>query len=353
MNIYWRAVEFVKSRTGKYVAFSGLAVIAFVLVGEWREKKGKEAGDKVAALPRLPSKTLWDSESTTEDGKGESRQDSFQASESREDYRPFRPEAPQSEQVEIPKSPKTERAVIKPEFFASCPSLIKFERQVEIPEPSKLEESDSPNHEKPIELEQGRLLHGQLLATVSSSQGGSMVLAQLTRSLVDEGLVLLPAGTRLFGKLAQTTKTNRMLFDETWLAVTPTGERVEFSAELQENGFSSETGFYAVTDGQLGLPGILINETNKNFGKELLGKTVSAIGRLSQENVRTLFGEQVPATARNIVLEGGSVVVDHYVDRLKSTEQERGKEILVEAGRGFYLMTRNLDSGVEAFRDRN
>ena len=345
MNIYWRTVEFVKSRTGKYVAFSGLAVIAFILVNEWREKKDEHADDKVAALPRLPSKTLWDSENTTEDGKGESRQDSFQASESREDYRPFRPEAPHGEKVEIPKSPKPERAIIKPESFVARPSLIKFERQAEVPEPSKLKESDSPQHEKSIELEQGSLLHGQLLATVSSSQGGSMVLAQLTRSLVDEGQVLLPAGSRLYGKLGKTTKTNRMLFDETWLAVTPTGERVEFSAELQEKGFSSETGFYAVTDGQLGLPGISIDESNKNLGKELLGKTVSAIGRLSQESVRTLFGEQVPATARNIVLEGSSVAVDHYVDGLKNQDVTSEPIVLVEAGRKLYLLVRGSAQG--------
>lgn len=337
MNIYWRTVEFVKSRTGKYVAFSGLAVIAFVLANEWREKKDEQADNKVAALPRLPSKSLWDSENTTEDGKGDSRQDSFQASESREDYRPFRPKAPQSEKVEIPKSPKPERAIIKPESFVARPSLIKFERQAEIQEISQIEESDEPNHEKSIKLEQGSLLHGQLLATVSSSQDGSMVLAQLTRSLVDEGQVLLPAETRLYGKLGKITKTNRMLFDENWLAVTPDGKQVKFLAELQENGFSAETGFYSIADGQLGLPVVVVDEPNQNQGKKLLGKTVSAIGRLSQESVRTLFGEQVPATARNIVLEGGSVAVDHYVDSLRSTEWQKKPEVLVEVGRKFYL----------------
>ena len=330
-----RVYYFFRSRTGSYLIFCLVAAWIAGVAGfnEWKKQRDTDRDDEIVALPRIASKTLW--EEDAELISGEFENSGFVASEVHENYQPLRPAIKRSEIIESEPKPKEEPQ----KEFKPWPSLIKFEQE-DIPE--KLVEAEPPkpvNDEEPkIVLEDGGLLHGQLLAQINAGEAGAQVTARLTRSLVQEGRIVLPIDTRLVGKLANITQEQRFIFDSSWLAITSSGEKITFKAQLQERGYDALTRIFSASDGQLGFPSIVVNDSQENQGKALLGKAASAIGRFSQDRFRTVFGEQIPTTVRNVALEGGSAAIEYYAGQLKGQREQASEPAsFVEAGEEFYL----------------
>ena len=123
---------------------------------------------------------------------------------------------------------------------------------------------------------------------------------------------------------------------------TPSGERIGFEAELQEKGFDSARSIFLASDGQVGLSSVQEQKDAENIGRILLGKTAAAIGRISQDRVRTVFGEEVSPSIRNLVLEAGSTGLEHLIKKDRDGDGNELSKAFIESGTEFYLLIENF-----------
>jgi len=191
-----------------------------------------------------------------------------------------------------------------------------------------------------IDLNSGDLLHCQLIARVTSEQKDAPVRARSTAPLIRRGRVILPAGTNLSGQM-RSVEGGQMQFDRKWAVQLPSGARAQIEGVAQQMAFDPASRRHLATDGNPGIPShtTAVQERKDSSWKKILGTFASAAGRMTQERTRTALGDQIPASARNVLLEGASDLVDDRTEALTAipTESRPKPHAEVPPGTVFYI----------------
>lgn len=331
-------LDFLRSRLGQMLVLSVVVIVIIVGVGAYHQKHQQDVF-AAGAFPRASEHPLHDRGKTIRvEGKNV-----YGYVESNPTFESFQPP------VETPPEPKPQPILpllnldpaprLNPEPFQPIPSLIASERATPESQSTTAPESPTP---ATLAIEPGALLHCQLTSTVSSDQGNAPVQAILTRPFIRRGRPILPVGTRLIGKL-QGGKEDRMYFANEWKAELPSGQWIALNGQVQEKAYDLSSGKYLASDGQTGLPAITQTPPNQSNQKwlNLLGTFGSAATRVAQNRTRTAFGDHIPASARNVVLEGGGDLIEDWMAVLTvrpeagfSPQRER---LPLVAGTRFYL----------------
>lgn len=198
--------------------------------------------------------------------------------------------------------------------------------------PAEISSTQEPAHSPTLPtLETDARIHCQLLTPVTTDFDNAPVEAIVTRPLIRNGVLIIPKGTKVSGKV-QSTKNERIFFDTNWSLVNSVGKPVAISGMARQK--SNDT-----SDGHLGLPGFLENQPQAGTtGKEILGSLIKGVAELGKETVRTNVGEFVPGTGRNAIINGSSRVVDQLLTKPKDPSIKNEPYIHVLAGTEFYLI---------------
>ncbi|WP_411845745.1 hypothetical protein AAFN60_19210 [Roseibacillus persicicus] len=294
---------------------------------------------KQSKLPPLPTESMWNSD--FEESKiafSSNGNPSFGAEDEKRGSEPFRLPSEAKKQ----KEPKLEKELIseiqepEPLAFEPLPSLLKSRRGVEASAEKNRPPLPKPEEQNRLRMTAGSLLYCQLLEPLSSLAPNSMVRARLSQSHPENGQDVFPQGTELLG-LLESVKGGRLYLSNEWQVRMEDGSSVSIQAVAQDAGFDLTEGLYTSNDGQAGFATTAV-ETESGDGKQLLGKIASAVGRASQDRLRTVFGEQIPITQRNLILESAASIVEHQIGKLDEGRRASLQEFRVEAGRDFYLM---------------
>lgn len=329
--IWYRALDFFKTRNGQMVLFAlalaGLFLVA-ARVNKARQTKKKE---EESHLPRLSQNEFWEGKET---GDNFGKKSEFEVGEVKPVTQLFRlpPKKEQPPQVRVQEPPKN----VEEAFVPPMP-MIAFQRSVSPVAVPEEPDEESFAVEPEIELEPGRLLYCQLLAPVSSGQGNAPVLGQLTRAYIAQGRVILPAGTTVTGQL-QGVSVERLSFNSQWIATLPSGQRIDFSAQLQEAAYDVATRFYAPRDGLAGLPGQAAqNEEEETRWGKVASVIVGAASELAKERVETEVGNFVPSSGRNTAIDSSSAILEEIIGSDEVRRQSTQNLITIPAGARFYL----------------
>lgn len=330
---WYSVIDFIKGRTGRVLVFAALFLVIFVLIARHHARKSREQETVKTTLVKPPAAQWWsDSSQPKEKNAGE-----YSTTELNENFEPFlppvaRPAPPISEPP--PEAPKPE-----PEPVAPLEPLILSQRPLQAVEPKPMEPATGPPSQAFV-LEEGDLLRCQLLAPVTSQQRDAPVRARLSAPLIRQGRIILPAGTQLMGR-TRSFEGGRVQFDRKWIVELPRGERAEIVGEAQEGAFDIASRSYLATDGSVGIPARTTEPDDKadHPWRNILGTLVSAAGRMSQDRTRTALGDHIPASGRNVLLEGVSDLVNEHTEGLTETPRASAPGTLAEmpAGTGFYI----------------
>lgn len=244
-----------------------------------------------------------------------------------------------------PKETKVETPIAK---ISEPPSVPRSEPTLSIPKDLPLvheplfKEEHSPLKEAPRipaastqvklpSLEMGAVVHCQLIAPVLADQKDAPVIARLTRSLIREGITVIPKGSQLFGKV-QSSKDGRVFLQSEWTIRNSAGKQMTISAFAREKG-------HDFSNNKLGLPDLQENQPKRpDTGGTILGNVVKGIAALGKDTVRTEFGEYIPGTTRNVIINGSTQVLDTLLPDTSTREKESEPSYFVPAGLEFTLV---------------
>lgn len=328
-------LDFLRSRLGQMLVLSVVVIVIIVGVGAYHQKHQQDVF-AAGAFPRASEHPLHDRGKTIR-VEGKNVYGHVESNPTFESFQPPVETLPAPEPI-LPILNLDPLPQSDPDPFQPISSLIASERAAPEPQSTTVPEPPTPV----LSIEPGALLHCQLTSTVSSDQGNAPVQAILTRPFIRRGRPILPVGTRLIGKL-QGGKEDRMYFADEWQAEFPSGQWVTLNGQVQEKAYNMTSGQYLASDGQNGLPAITQTPPDKGNQRwlRLLGTFGSAATRVAQNRTRTAFGDHIPASARNVLLEGAGGLIEDWMSGLgvrPGTSSSLQKERLsLVVGTAFYI----------------
>ena len=330
--IWYRTLDFLKTRNGQMVLFAVALAGLFLIAARVHKARQLKKEEAESHLPRLAQNEFWESSKT---GEHFGKKSEFEVGEVKPITQLFRL-PPKKVEPSHPVKPQ-EPTKQPEESFIPPPPMIAFQRSVSpaaVPEKPE----DEPFADEPeISLEPGRLLYCQLLSPLFFGQGNAPVLGQLTRSYVVQGRVVLPKGTTVTGQL-QGTNGERLNFNSQWVATLPSGQRINFSAQLQEAAYDVATRSYSPEDGLAGLPGQAVeNEEEKTKWGKVASVIVGAASKLAKERVETEVGSFVPSSGRNTAIDSSSALLEEILQSDEPRRQSTQNLMTIPAGVRFYL----------------
>ncbi|MBK1884413.1 TrbI/VirB10 family protein [Luteolibacter pohnpeiensis] len=330
---WYSIIDFFKGRTGRVLIFSAIFLVVFLLMAKRYRDKTSNEDQVIAAFPKPPGGQWWSDTSLPKEQEVD-----YVVTDRRANYQSYHPPAvtvPDLASRFIPPVEKSEELIDIPRE-----PLILTQRTAEADENSPNTESVHKPETDNL-FEEGDLLHAVLMAPVSSDQQDAPVQARLSAPFVRNGKTILPLGTRIFGRL-RSSQNGRMYFDRKWTIDLASGDKIEITGVIQESSQDPVSGDYLTTDGQSGIQGIVTEPKEKedHHWEKLAGTFASAAGRIAQDRTRTAIGDQIPASGRNILLEGTSDLIDDYTDNLGNLDSETLKPrnpVSIPSGTRFYL----------------
>lgn len=186
-------------------------------------------------------------------------------------------------------------------------------------------------------LEAGATIHCQLLTPATTDQGNTPITAIVTRPLFRNGVLIIPRGATISGKI-QSSTPERVFFAPSWNLVDAAGE------PLSVSGFARQKSNDA-SDGRLGLPGFQeAQRPAEHAGRTAAGTLVRGAAELGKDTVRTNVGEFVPATGRNAVLSATSAIVDQLLGKPSRESTPPKPRLITPAGTEFLLTVSATES---------
>lgn len=332
--IWYRALDFIRTRNGQVLAFTCILATLFVGVARWQKLRQVAEAVKESRLPQLSPDEFWDESSP--DSQAANKED-FEITEINPSSRVFRVPPPRPSVHRQPEEPVMPPEPIVSQFVPRSP-LIVFERSREITEEKDDVAVTGKDSGPSTQLKSGRLLYCQTVGPVSSGQGDAPVILRLTRSHVENGRFVLPKGTILSGQL-DGSNGERLTFGNNWSAKLPSREAFEFGGQLQEAGFSKQSNRYLQTDGMDGLTGIVSEDREKPGKWKGIGSVLIGVaGSLAQDRVRTEIGDFVPGSARNVAIGGSSAVLGELLSQENSSSGRSRPTSTVPAGTPCYIL---------------
>lgn len=321
--MFYLLTDFFRSRQGKLFIIVTISLLTLIFLFNTFDKKEPDQ------RPITRQKGIWEEDYNDQSSppRKTKKYDSFV---------PFVPAPPEPKVVRIEEgAPKLKPTIPKPIVSIQLQApLIKEQRK-----PTQI-----ANHKEALEpvklplLEMGATLHCQLSTPATTDNQNSPVIALVTRSLIRDGITIIPRGSKLFGKV-QSSANNRIFFAPDWTVLSTDGKQRKLRGNVQEKGYNMLTNELLASDGKLGLPGAIVNQTNpKKLSANILGTLVKGVAQFSKETVRTNVGEFIPSSGRNTAIAGSSEIIDQLLTKERQETIKLGPYIHVPAGNEFYLV---------------
>lgn len=319
MKAFFIIKDFLLTRNG-LIFTASVAILLSIL---WLNHTRDSDKPSVATSNPEPKSALWRNNSNN----------TLQDVEKNKSFEPFIPSKAQPpEAVEliperIPFTDQTTLIAEPPELPIVHEPLIKEERE-HTPKMTLQPPATLPRYP---ELEQGARIDCQLVSSPTTDQKASPILARVTRSVFRDGVLLIPAGSSVFGHV-EDAKQDTLYPHHDWTILTPTRRRLSISAlaygQTPEK-FMARTGLTGQSDE---------STPKKTVGRQLLGNVVKGIAALGKDTVRTGLGEYVPSTTRNVVINGSSQIIDAVLADDEAPQKVVKPTIYAPAGQEFTLV---------------
>lgn len=204
----------------------------------------------------------------------------------------------------------------------------------------------------------GRMLECELVMTVDSIVPNTPVIALVTQDLWWEGELVIPANTEVHGTATVDVGGERIVCGTSWYLVLRYPSSAWDKKELSLTGLAlnqdvkldgkEQEGLpdsWGISDGSLGLPGILIKAAGSERIRMLLAGALSEAGSALQDRFSDSNGNtQTSATPRNAALQAGSSLLLKEMERIEAEIAKTGMYVRVPAGKTFYLyVTQPID----------
>lgn len=327
--------DFLLSRNGKVLILCAFIVVAAFYAS--RHSKGKST----ASLPPKHQSDLWSDEL-------DDRETPFKQISENRFFESFVPVSPKPETIVIkePTSPNKIH-ILPPKKVA----VIYHAPLIKEQHPRPLASLKDKTPSSLPTLEEGALIYCRLLSPASTDFNGALVTAETTRPVIRNGITLIPQGSKLNGSI-QTSKNDRIFFAPGWRIRLSSGKQLNITAHSQERSYNLTSSRLNPSDGRTGLPGEILNETLEKRSNVLTDMT-KAFARFGKETVRTGIGEFVPATGRNLALEGSSIAIEQLMKKDDMSTANSEPIVHVPAGQEFYLVvsTANKLSEIQSSED--
>lgn len=327
--------DFLFSRNGKILVLCAVLIFCIFNFDKFKPKNS-EAPEGISAQ----QSALWGDDA-------DDQQAPLKQLESNKSFNPFTPLPSKSEKLHTPEPPQEKTITFKPTPVAaielSAP-LFKEERTQQ--------KQTTQNIQKPFtlpKLEAGAIIHCQLLTPATTDTANAPVIARSTHAVIRDGITIIPRGSRLFGKI-QTSKNKRVFFSPNWKISIKNNQSLTLSAQVQEKNYNHQARRYNPSDGRLGLPAFVENDSPKKKSN-FLHKLVKGIGRFGKDTVRSGIGDYVPATGRNIAIDITSTVIDEVLPKPKKDIIKQTPYLNIPAGREFYLVVSNIKQATQSSPD--
>lgn len=327
--------DFLLTRNGKVLILCAVIVVAAIYASKHSKGNGQPS------LPPKQQSDLWSDEL-------DDRETPFEQTSRNSSFEPFVPISPKPETIIIkePAPPENKRPILPPKAIAVAP-LIKEQRAQSL----AADEDKAKSANSQPALEDGALIYCRLLSPASTDFKGSPVTAETTRSVIRNGITLIPQGSKLTGTI-QASKNERVFFEPEWRVRLPSGKQLTIDAHSQERSYDHISRRPNPSDGRSGLPGEILNQTTVEKSS-VLPDMAKALARFGKETVRTGGGEFVPATGRNLAIEGSSIAVEQLLTPKEQSSVRNQPVVQIPSGQEFYLVISSENERSETFQTDN
>jgi len=202
-----------------------------------------------------------------------------------------------------------------------------------------------------VELPPGLLLRCRLFNGIESNLPETPLIAHVIYDIRINGKVVVPRGSEIHGTVRADDQRGRVMTGSSWQIVTPSGSVIKATGIGLNRDYDEERDVYGAGDGFAGIRGAEIRQDQQASKRFLAASALSAVGKISQQRNRTIFGDEVVASLGNSALEGGGSVANEYA-RMKLKELEKKKPFIrVPGGTEFYLYTQRSISIAQPAQD--
>jgi len=320
MKYFYIAKDFLMTRNGKSSAFAAAIALAAAYVGIHLKNQKEEA-----PITSIPQPSAWENDS------GELNAP-IQQTQRNKSFELFTPIPPKAEKIAPLPKPKPKRQPVTQPQKATVQLIAPlFKEQRKTSKAAQLVKSPALP-----KLEAGALIHCRLLTPATTDHPNLPVIAQITRSVIRDGIPLFPKGSKITGTI-KTSQNKRIFFAPDWQVYLDRHKSINLSAQLQEKSYNAKSRSYNLADGRIGLAGVIENEQeSKRFN--ILGEVIKGIAALSKDSIRTTAGEYIPSSGKNAAINISSTVIDGLLPKSKQQTIKQAPYIHVPAGTEFYLM---------------
>jgi hypothetical protein len=190
----------------------------------------------------------------------------------------------------------------------------------------------------------GRLIPCELIVTVDSAKMRTPIIGLVTEDVYHSGQLVIPAGTEVHGT-AQTDPTReRIASGSHWTLVWKNGEELSLNGIALDREEDPNGSGWGITDGSAGLRGRIIKSDSLAEIKLFAAAFLSGAAGALTERQPTIIGPIATQTVQNGSLEGAESVLGTYAQQILNSIERDGFYVRVPAGKQFYLyVTQTID----------
>lgn len=190
----------------------------------------------------------------------------------------------------------------------------------------------------------GSQLVCELVNTLESIRIETPVIGVVVRDLVFAEKVIVPMGTRVYGRAQMDRVRDRLSANGTWILVFPNGEELIVEALALHRDEIVPGQHWGPDDGSPGFKGRTIKSSSFDEIKLFAATFLSGISQGMEETEPSVFGSRSRRSVKNAALAGSSAVLDEYARSIAETIKRDGVFVRVDSAAQFYLfLPRFLD----------
>lgn len=303
---------FLKTRTGRFLCFVVLLLIAFFLVRGMQERKNLIASpDRKAVIEGSPKPQLVQTVIR--------------------EMTPFHPPPVAATVSPVPPEPRPSEPRDKQEVLP----ISLYAAQQEETSSVFLGKDYAPF---------GRLVQCELIVTVDSSTIQTPIIGLVTDDVWHDGRLIIPAGTEVHSAAKVDRVRERIAGSRQWTFVWQGGEELSVSGIALDRERDADGGTWGITDGSAGLRGELLKSDDLAEIKLFTATFLSGAASGLTEKEQTIFGSQAKGSLQNAPIVGAQQVLNVYARQILDTIQRDGFYVRVPAGKQFYVyVTQTID----------
>jgi len=340
--------KFAKSRSGKFLGFMIVGLIALGFVTRNTESRKKAEAAKTGRV-LAPGAGIASGPVTTTPDYTENRNfaPAWDAKSSRSEIAEQRTAVLQQAEA------KTAKDKEKPKTMLPL-ALLPVKAKPPVQEPSNVpvggdledEQSGLPGLDpKSAFAPYGRMIRAKLVTTVDSGTVDTPIIALVTHDLVWHNKILIPANSELHAMAQPARERDRIEVNGKWVVVLAAGGVYPASSEMVIDGIALDMVVDAaqekfdITDGSAGLRGkVLTSEDSAATVKLFTASFLSGLSDgFSERESNAIGGSNIVPGAQSGVSQGAKSVMDRYAQRMLDQIEKEGIYVRVPSGKQFYL----------------